>query len=118
MARNEKEREILAKKFDVQAKGLDKVTAQKSDVIICTISSDISIDLPLAHNGAHAIDLRYRERSQFLKDAQTRGYQIHDGLPMLLHQALEQFRLFTGIQPTEDDLHAIQDATTALIPTP
>lgn len=49
------------------------------------------------HRGQIAIDISYRPaRTLFLEAAEARGAQIRNGLGMLVHQAAEQVRLFTG----------------------
>lgn len=108
-ARNEDDRTDLAKRFTVQSFPLEELIKQPADIVICTISSDVSVPLPLASDGAHAIDLRYGKMTQFMKDAKERGYIISDGTPMLLCQAALQYELFTGIRPSEDDMHMLEN---------
>lgn len=85
-----------------------------ADAVIFAITSDISLPLPKPTNDrAIAIDLRYGSDTAFLKDAKAAGYQTFDGIPMLIHQALGQFELFTGKKPKKGDveyLHSILSA--------
>ena len=100
-ARNEQKRRILAEQFALESYELDQLKLHPADVIICSISTDVSIPLPIPLPTSHAIDLRYGKQTQFMSDAAQADYEVHDGLPMLLHQALAQFEIFTGIQPTK-----------------
>lgn len=108
-ARNEDDRTDLTKRFTVQSFPLEEVIKQPADIFICTISSDVSVPLPHAPNGAHAIDLQYGKMTQFMKDAKERGYTVSDGTPMLLCQAALQYELFTSIRPSEDDMHMLEN---------
>lgn len=51
--------------------------------------------LALLHSGATVYDLTYRQTA-FLRIAAVAGFQTIDGLPMLVHQGAESFRLWTG----------------------
>ena len=51
--------------------------------------------LALLHSGAIVYDLTYRQTA-FLRIAAAAGFETIDGLPMLVHQGAESFRLWTG----------------------
>lgn len=102
-ARNAKEREELANRFSVRCAALSALEQATPDAMICAVNGDVSFPLPKAREGGQAIDLRYGTPTLFLSEAKKKGYRTHDGIPMLLHQALAQFRYFTGITPTESD---------------
>lgn len=51
--------------------------------------------LALLHSGAIVYDLTYRQTA-FLRVASAAGFETLDGLPMLVHQGAESFRLWTG----------------------
>lgn len=113
-ARNEQKRRALAEQFELESYPLEDVKLHPAKVLICSISTDVSMPLPIPTLDAHAIDLRYGKETQFLVDAEQAGYEIHDGLPMLLHQALAQFELFTGITAKKEHTDLL---TSLLIPT-
>lgn len=57
-------------------------------------------DVDLLRDGQSVVDLIYEPpKTTLLKEAEARGLQTLNGLGMLLHQAGEQFRLWTGQQP-------------------
>jgi len=57
-------------------------------------------DVDLLRDGQTVVDLIYEpSKTTLLKEAEARGLQTLNGLGMLLHQAGEQFRLWTGQQP-------------------
>jgi len=98
-ARNVQARQSLADTLKVRGEPLETAKNASVDIIICAIPSDAALPLPQPAGEAHAIDLRYGKETQFLRDARTAGYATHDGLPMLIHQALAQFKLFIGTDP-------------------
>ncbi len=108
-ARNDDARIKLGKIFGVETHELDVLAAYACEILICAVNADISLVIPEALDGAQAIDLRYGKETEFLSDAKDAGYTVHDGLPMLLHQALAQFELFTGLKTTEDDEKLLTD---------
>lgn len=117
-ARNEEARTELAEKFGVTAIPLNEVEEKTSDILINTISvdTDINIPQPKTKNQKpinHAVDLRYNRSIPFLEQAEKKGYEVHDGLPMLLHQALKQFELFTGEEPNEEAVNHISYTLTS-----
>jgi len=57
-------------------------------------------DVDLLRDGQRVVDLIYKPaKTTLLKEAEARGLQTLNGLGMLLYQAGEQFRLWTGQQP-------------------
>ncbi|PIR50031.1 hypothetical protein COU79_01655 [Candidatus Peregrinibacteria bacterium CG10_big_fil_rev_8_21_14_0_10_54_7] len=98
-ARNAQARESLADALKVRSEPLGAAANTSADVVICAVPSDVVLPLPSHHGLAYAIDLRYGHETNFLQSARTAGYATHDGLLMLIHQALAQFKLFTGTEP-------------------
>ena len=62
-----------------------------------------------------ACDLVYNPlETRFLREARAAGCQTLGGLPMLVKQALEQFRLWTGVEAPEQVMsHAAHEALTS-----
>lgn len=106
-ARNTEAREGLSRHFSVKNNDLSAVAEAKPDVLICAVSSDESFAIPQAKHDAHALDLRYGKQTLFTEMAEAKGYRVHDGVSMLIHQALTQFRYFTGITPTDADFQML-----------
>ena len=106
-ARNQEAAEALASKFSVQHEDLSSLSSFNADIIISAISEDVSLTLPKAKVGALAIDLRYKETTAFQTEAKGMDYTVHDGLPMLMHQAIAQFRLFTGSEPSSQSVQEV-----------
>lgn len=106
-ARNATARVAIAEKFGIQQSDLSEIQSFQPDILISTITEDIAIPLPKPKTEAHVIDLRYGPRTRFLQDALDAGYELHDGLPMLLHQAIAQFELFTGVQPSQQSIDSV-----------
>lgn len=58
--------------------------------------------------GSLVSDLIYNPiKTNFLKNAEARGFYIQNGLPMVIYQAFEAFKLFTDIMPCKDDFQKI-----------
>jgi shikimate dehydrogenase len=57
--------------------------------------------LALLHSGAIVYDLTYKQTA-FLRVAAAAGFETIDGLPMLVHQGAESFRIWTGQEPPID----------------
>jgi shikimate dehydrogenase len=96
---------------DVIIRPLHHAPSVAVDTVICAISEDVSVPLPqLMSSRAAAIDLRYAKETAFMKGARKRGFRVHDGLPMLLHQALVQFKIFTHIAPSRSDVASLKKA--------
>ncbi|MDD5751195.1 MAG: type I 3-dehydroquinate dehydratase, partial [Candidatus Peribacteraceae bacterium] len=107
-ARNAQARSSLADVLKVRDEPLEAVGNFSGDAIINAIPSDVLLPLSPRQGETHAIDLRYGKETQFLRDARSAGYATHDGLPMLIHQALAQFKLFTGTEPDSGALSFLQ----------
>lgn len=107
-ARSSEARSELEKQFSIASFDLSAVLNAKPDVLICAVNADVSLPIPTAKPGAHALDLRYGKATHFLKEAELKGYQTHDGIPMLIQQALGQFQCFTGIAPSNEDNQLLQ----------
>jgi len=107
LARNKQATESLSSTFDIQHDDLPGISSFEPDVLINAISEDTTLHLPQAKENAYAIDLRYGSVTEFQTEAKKAGYTVHDGLPMLLCQAVAQFRLFTGKEPTKESITEI-----------
>lgn len=102
-ARNTDARDALAAQFSIGSEPLEQLDHMNMHVLFMCISDDVCPALPTAPDGAHAIDLRYGKPTKFMEEAKHKGYTVHDGIGMLAHQALAQFHLFTGQEPTAED---------------
>lgn len=102
--RNAKARTQIGEYFQVQTAPLEDMCRTLQDVVIWAISEDADVALPpVGERHSYAVDLRYAQSTRFLAEAEQLGYDTVNGLPMLLHQAFAQFKLFTGIS-TDDNL--------------
>jgi shikimate dehydrogenase len=94
--------EIFERTFDQQGA---QVMRDCEVVINCTpLAAVDASELPLDYGdfrpGQWAIDLNYsKAMPAFLGEASTRGARVANGVGMLLHQAAESFRLWTGEEP-------------------
>lgn len=110
-ARDIKKAELLAERFDAESSSLDSASFEGFDVVINAT--------PLGTSGKHeletparagqlrgarlAYDLVYNPaETQFLREAQAAGCATLGGLSMLVVQAQEQFRLWTGLEASEE----------------
>ena len=102
--------QALADAFGCKAASLDELEMIKDMELIFNATSiglgetKDQTPLPKAHFRAHHIvfDAIYKPRmTRFLTEAQERGAKTIQGLEMLLHQGLEQFKLYTGKQAPE-----------------
>ena len=60
-------------------------------------STDVPFDVTMLHDGQTVSDIVYLPlRTSLLQAAEQRGARTHDGLGMLVHQAVHQFRRYTG----------------------
>ncbi len=115
-ARDKKKASHALKKFHVAIEPLASVLFSKADAVLCTVTQDVSLPLPLpASKSSFAIDLRYGKRTAFLQDAEKKGYRVRDGVPMLLHQALRQFECFTGKKTSPVDIAYLQSVLKSFI---
>lgn len=61
--------------------------------------------VPLDHAaGKTLVDLIYRPRTAFLIEGGRRGAKVIDGYGMLVYQAAEAFRLWTGLEPPVEEM--------------
>lgn len=96
--------------FTTDVHSMQSLKNSHHDVLICAISEDIELPIPSTHSSnlksqsSFAIDLRYGKTTKFMKDAEKKGFTVYDGLPMLIHQALRQFEIFTGTKTRASDI--------------
>jgi len=103
--------QLLADQFGGTARPLDDLAAIKSmDIII----NNTSVGVPLSQNETplpqefitpnHIVfDAVYASGpTRLLREAKQRGAKVIPGTEMLLHQGMEQFRLFTGREAPEE----------------
>lgn len=94
----------LAEEFGCIAFPWEELSKAEGDIIIQTTSVGLkSFESPVSQevfkNFKVAMDIVYLPlKTKFLQDAEKYCETI-DGLRMLLHQGVEQFKLFTGINP-------------------
>ncbi len=63
-------------------------------------AGDVPVDPELLHAGQLVADIVYRPlETPLLAAARRRGATVVNGVPMLVHQAAEAFRLWTGVPP-------------------
>lgn len=99
-ARNRRALAQLEERYSVETATLHSAPEASEDAWISTIPCDYDFELPSAgRQRRHAVDLRYGTTTRFLAQAQERGYETHDGLPMLRAQAWQQFQLFRATLP-------------------
>lgn len=110
-ARDVKKAELLAERFDVDSTSLDSASFEGFDVVINATplgtSGEQDMETPARASqlrGARlAYDLVYNPaQTQFLREAQEAGCKGFGGLAMLIAQAAEQFRLWTGLEAPEE----------------
>lgn len=102
-ARDPKKAVIALEGSSISIQPIGKIKDCIADVVICAVSQDIVLPLPKHGKKSVAIDLRYGKETTFMKSAAKNGFRVYDGFPMLLHQALAQFELFTtGMIATKD----------------
>ncbi len=109
-ARDIKKSELLAERFDAESASLDSASFQGFDVVINATplgtSGKQETETPAGAGklrGARlAYDLVYNPaETQFMREAQDAGCAVVGGLSMLIAQATEQFRLWTGLEAQE-----------------
>jgi 3-dehydroquinate dehydratase/shikimate dehydrogenase len=118
-ARDKSKTEFLAGTFGAQAGSFPAVTFKGFDVVINTTplgTRGACEDQSIASNEQlHGVRLAYDlvynpPGTKFLREAAIAGCQLLGGIEMLLAQAVEQFRLWTGQQP---DLQVMRAAAFA-----
>jgi shikimate dehydrogenase len=90
--------------FDI----LDNFSKHDYDLVINCTPVDNPIDFKNLKKDKIAFDLRYTP-SRFLEAAEKKGNKIINGLPMMIHQGLEQFRLWTGKKASIKDVAHLFD---------
>jgi shikimate 5-dehydrogenase len=107
-ARNAAAAAELAARFGVRAAPLAELARARPSLLVnCLPLDPPELELPAPAPGAIALDLRYGSRTPFMERAAARGYTVHDGAAMLVHQALAQFELFTGRRTGPADAEAL-----------
>lgn len=115
-ARDSKKASKHLKNFNIAFDDIKNAGAFVADAVICAISEDVSLALPSpASKKSVAIDLRYGKETQFMKAARAKKFRIHDGTDMLIHQALKQFRHFTGQTAYDDDMQYLRPILTSFL---
>ena len=95
---------FLEKKFGVIAKPWEELNSANGDIIIQTTSVGLKswkspVEESVISRFKVAMDIVYLPlETKFLSLAKKHG-KIIDGLQMLLYQGVEQFKLWTGIEP-------------------
>ena len=105
----------LAKKFDAEFSALDAAQFEDFDLVVNATplgtAGQLQSQTPVAAaqlRGARlAYDLVYNPvETQFLREAREAGCQTLGGMEMLVAQATEQFRLWTGVSAPEGVMRA------------
>lgn len=105
--------------WKVAVQSLETIKKVSADLVICAVSEDVRLPLPKPLGvSAAAIDLRYGKPTNFIKDARSQGFHVHDGTAMLIHQALKQFEHFTGKKSAPDDAAHLAKVIASLTPKP
>ncbi len=95
----------LQKKFGIIAKPWEELKNAVGEVIVQTTSVglkswDTPVEEEIISRFKVAMDIVYLPlKTRFLSIAEKCGLKIIDGLQMLLYQGVEQFKLWTGIEP-------------------
>lgn len=95
---------LLEKKFKIIAKPWENLKNAKGDIIIQTTSVGLKswetpVEEGIISRFKVAMDIVYLPlKTRFLSLAEKYG-KIIDGLQMLLHQGVEQFKIWTGLEP-------------------
>jgi len=104
-ARDVEKARPIAEKFGADCELLDETTFSNFDLVVNATplgtqggQEDETSALSSQLRGAHlAYDLVYNPpETRFLREARAAGCELLNGLPMLIAQAAEQFRLWTG----------------------
>lgn len=112
-ARDVKKAGSLATRFNADVKLLGSTSFDGFDVVVNATplgtagAEETETPARAAHlRGARlAYDLVYNpEETQFLREAQDAGCDVLGGLAMLVAQATEQFRMWTGLQAPEKEM--------------
>ena len=119
-ARNQVQSAALAAEFGAGNESLDNASFANFDLVINAtplgtagaMQEDTPVTAAQLRGARLAFDLVYNPlETRFLREASVAGCQTLGGLPMLVKQALEQFRLWTGIEASEQVMsHAAHKA--------
>jgi 3-dehydroquinate dehydratase / shikimate dehydrogenase len=122
-ARNESQSKALAAEFGAGYESLNYPSFATFDLVINAtplgtagaLQEESPATAAQLRGARLAFDLVYNPlETRFLREARAAGCQTLGGLPMLVKQALEQFRLWTGIEASEHVMsQAAQEALTA-----
>ena len=63
---------------------------------------EIPVDPRFLYNHLYVFDLIYNRQTPLLKEAGGKGLKCQNGLDMLIYQAAESFKIWTGIYPPVD----------------
>ena len=115
MGRNKKRGEMLMRKYNVDFLELDEVHYASAAVIIQTTpvgmapyTDQYPPGTSLFRKNRIVLDVIYNPaETRFLKIARERGCLTISGVNMFLLQAVKQFGLFTGVEPTVKDAQII-----------
>ena len=112
-ARDVKKAESLAEKFNADLQELGSTSFDGFDVVINATplgtagpeETETPARAAQLRGARLAYDLVYNPtETQFLREAQGAGCDVLGGLGMLVAQATEQFTLWTGLQPPEEEM--------------
>jgi 3-dehydroquinate dehydratase / shikimate dehydrogenase len=106
-ARDRQKAKLLADEFKIQAGTIDSLNGQVDLVINCTpigMRGHSEAQSPLLAEQLRGVKLVYDlvynpEETRLLREARAAGCRTLGGLAMLVGQAVEQFRLWTGVEP-------------------
>lgn len=109
-ARDTRKAQPLADEFNIKVAALDGFNGQADVVINCTpigMHGHSEGQSPLKAESLSGVKLVYDliytpQETALLLDAKAAGCQTLGGLEMLVGQAVEQFRLWTGVEPPID----------------
>jgi shikimate dehydrogenase len=99
--------EALAREFRCRALGMEELSGGLFDVVVQATSAgmhprkdECSLPAEVLEGARIAMDMVYNPlETVFLSRARAAGAETVDGLVMFVHQAAEQFRLWTGLTP-------------------
>jgi shikimate dehydrogenase len=95
--------EALAREFGGSSIGWDSIPEIDPEIIINATPVMPPVPREVFGKNRVVMDITYgASETGFLQMAESRGCTVIDGLRMLLYQGLEQFRLWTGLEPPRD----------------
>ncbi len=108
--RTKSKAEALARQFACHYAGLEGLADLDARLLVnCTsigMFPDVDrspVPAEILHRNMAVFDTVYNPvQTRLLQDARQRGALCIDGISMFVYQAMEQFRLFTGVQPNEE----------------